>query len=448
MRVAVIGGGAAGLSAALTLLEGGADPRLFEASERAGGKIGTLEQDGFTTENGPNALASSAELAFELAGRLGLGGDVRQAGGSGVRFVWKGGRLHKAPSPGLLSTVGWARALVEPLRARAEGPDDRSLQAYLVDHLGEEAGRLGAEVMAKGVYAGDPSRLSAREAFPSLGAVARSHRSLFLGALATRRAPKDAGKSARKRTGLWSFTRGLGTLTEAIAAKLGDRLQLGTRIESLTPEAGGWTVAWEGTAAGAAAFDAVVLALPAFAAAELCVEFSPSLAVALEAFPYAPVAVVHLGLRNSALRQPADGFGLIDAEGTLTLLGCLFPASLFPGRAPAGHALLTSILGGVRQPELLDRTDGELVGLVRQDLGRALGLSAAPVYTRVVRHTRAIPQVEIGHSARVREAEGAAAAHPRLALCGAAYHGVSVDAALRDGVEAARRLLAHPGPVA
>ncbi len=444
MRVAVIGGGAAGLSAALTLQEGGADLRLFEAGDRPGGKVGSLEQDGFLTENGPNAMASSAELALELASRLGLGAEVRKAGGSGARFVWKGGRLHKAPSPGLLSTAGWTRALMEPLRARAEGPEDRSLQAYLVDHLGEEAGRLGAEVMAKGVYAGDPARLSAREAFPSLGGIAWSHRSLFLGAISSRRAARGAAKPApKKMTGLWSFSRGLGALTETLAARLGDRVTLGARVEALAPEAGGWTVGWAGPAAGSATFDAVVLALPAFAAAELCIDFSPSLAVALEAFPYAPVAVVHLGVPNAALRQPADGFGLIDAEGTLTLLGCLFPASLFPGRAPVGHALLTSMVGGARRPELLDRSDSELVDLVRDDVRRALGLSAQPVYTRVVRHARAIPQVEVGHSERVREAEGAAAAHPGLALCGAAYHGVSVDAALRDGAEAARRLLAH-----
>jgi oxygen-dependent protoporphyrinogen oxidase len=106
------------------------------------------------------------------------------------------------------------------------------------------------------------------------------------------------------------------------------------------------------------------------------------------------------------------------------------------------------MVGGARRPELLERSDGELVDLVRQDVGRALGLSAPPVYTRVVRHARAIPQVEVGHSDRVREAEGAAAAHPGLTLCGSAYHGVSVDAALRDGVEAARRVLARPGALA
>jgi oxygen-dependent protoporphyrinogen oxidase len=446
MKVAVVGGGVAGLSAALALLEGGAAPLLFEASASAGGKVATFEQSGFLTEDGPSALAAGAQRTFELASKLGLGGEVCEAGGPGSRFVWKGGRLHKAPSPGLLSALGWARALMEPLRAKAERPEDRSLQAYLVDHVGEEAGRLGAELMAKGVYAGDPAQLSARDAFPSLGGIVSKQRSLFLGALSTRRASRAASGAASpepKLKRLWSFARGLGALSGALATRLGERVKLGAPVEALSPEAGKWRVAWGGSNAGSEVFDAVVLALPAFAAAELCIDFSPSLAVALEAFTYAPVAVVHLGVSSAALSKPAEGFGLLDGDGTLSLLGTLFPASLFPGRAPEGHALLTSMVGGARQPELLDRSDGELVELIRGDLVKTLGLSAGPVYTRVVRHERAIPQYTVGHADRLREVETAVTAHPGLALCGAAYRGVSVDAALRDGAEAARRLLAH-----
>jgi protoporphyrinogen/coproporphyrinogen III oxidase len=439
VKVAVVGGGVAGLSAALALLEGGAEPRVFEASARAGGKVATFEEAGFTMEDGPNALAAAAEQTFELAQELGLGGEVREAAGPRSRFVWKGGRLHKAPSAGLLSAAGWARALTEPLRARAEGPDDRSLQAYLVAHLGEEAGRLGAELMAKGVYAGDPALLSLREAFPSLGGIASHHRSLLLGALSGGSKPpaKSPAVAKPRPKGLWSLDRGLGSLTAAMAARLGDRLSLSAPVEALAPGSGGWSVGWGGSSS---IFDAVVLALPAFAAADLCVAFSPSLAVALEAFSYAPVAVVQLGVTDGALRRPAAGFGLLDGDGTLSLLGTLFPASLFPGRAPAGHALLTSMVGGARRPELVERTDDELLELVRADLGQALGLAGPPVYTRVVRHRQAIPQVEIGHGDRVRAAE--AALPPGLSLCGAAYHGVSLDAALRGGAAAARSLLA------
>ncbi len=204
-------------------------------------------------------------------------------------------------------------------------------------------------------------------------------------------------------------------------------------MKELTPAGKGFRVDGE-------AFDAVVLALPAFAAAGLVRPFAPALAEALTALPYAPIAVVHLGVAAKALRRPAQGFGLLDGERSLSLLGTLFPAWLFPGRAPEGHALLSSLVGGARRPELVALPEDQIVKLVRDDLETALGLEGPPAYVRVVRHAQAIPQYEVGHAERVRAIEGSAAAWPALALCGAAYHGVALDACARSGLAAAARL--------
>ena len=57
MRVAVIGGGMAGLSAAHELLRRGADPVVFEAAARAGGKVGSRSEQGWLTEDGPGFIA-------------------------------------------------------------------------------------------------------------------------------------------------------------------------------------------------------------------------------------------------------------------------------------------------------------------------------------------------------------------------------------------------------
>ncbi|MHB8419482.1 MAG: protoporphyrinogen oxidase [Myxococcales bacterium] len=440
MKVAVIGGGVAGLSAALGLLEAGAEPTVFEAEPRAGGKVGSLREHGFLTENGPNALAASAASAFGLAQQLGLGGEIREAKSPAARWVFRAGRLRKAPGPGLLSPAGFARALCEPLVPGRRLEADLPLRDYLVGRLGPQAGALAAELMAGGVYAGDPARLSARDAFPSLGKLAKSHRSLVLGALSARRSrPAQNAADSRPRS-LWSFAEGLGALTSALAARLGGRLRTGAAVTALAPEGGGFRVACAG---GEAPFDAAVLALPAFAAAELVRGFAPSLAEALGAVPYAPIAVVHLGVAEAALAPPASGFGLLDGDRSLSLLGALFPAWLFPGRAPPGHALLTSLVGGARRPELVARPEGELVDLVREDLRRALGLSAPPAYARVVRHARAIPQVEVGHAERLRAIDAALGPWPGLALCGAAYRGVSVDACAADGLRAASELAAR-----
>jgi len=434
LRVAVVGGGIAGLSAALGLLDAGAEPTIFEAASRAGGKVGSCREQGFLTEDGPNALASSATTAFDLAGRVELAGEIREARRPAARWVFRRGALRRAPGRELLSASGWLRALCEPLVPGDRLEADLPLREFLARRLGAEAGGLAADLMAAGVYAGDPATLSARDAFPSLGRLATGHRSLFVGALASRSPRRPQGTTPRS---LWSFSEGLVTLADALSARLRPHLRLGVQVRALAPEGAGFRVLHD---RGDEPFEAAVLALPAFAAAEVVLGFAPRLSEALGRIHYAPVAVVHLGVPEAALGRPAQGFGLLDGDGTLSLLGTLFPAWLFPGRAPAGHALLTSMVGGARRPELVERAEGELVDLCRQDLGRVLGLSASPVYSRVVRHARAIPQVEVGHAARLQAIEQARQGWPQLALCGAAYRGVSVDACAADGLRAAREI--------
>jgi oxygen-dependent protoporphyrinogen oxidase len=155
------------------------------------------------------------------------------------------------------------------------------------------------------------------------------------------------------------------------------------------------------------------------------------------------VAVVHLGVRASDLATPAEGFGLLDGDGSLAVLGVLFLSALFPARAPAGHSLLTVLIGGSAHPERVSLAEGALVDLARDELKKVLGLKGLPVYARVVRHAEAIPRYELGHAARVASAEAACRPLPPLVLAGAAYHGVSVGRAVQGGREAARTLRAR-----
>jgi oxygen-dependent protoporphyrinogen oxidase len=232
-------------------------------------------------------------------------------------------------------------------------------------------------------------------------------------------------------------------LPAAMARELGEALRLGAKVSAVAPEGKGWHVEIDGGAGRH--FDAVVCALPSPRAADLLREVSPAAAEALSQIRYSPLAVVHLGVRLADLRVPPKGFGVLDGEGKLELLGTLFPSSLFAGRAPDDHALLTSMVGGMRRPELPGLSDDRLVALVRQDLARVLGLAGAPV-THHVRHWEAaVPQYEVGHGTHVQTAEREVAKLPPFQLAGAAYHGVSVEFALQSGSAAARRILA-PAP--
>jgi protoporphyrinogen/coproporphyrinogen III oxidase len=452
VKIAVLGGGAAGLSAGLTLRRAGVEATVFEAERMSGGKIATVEAEGFLFEAGPNSLTAQSPLAAALAYELRL--EPMPVRPPNARFVVRGGRPRRAPSLSLLSPLGALRALLEPLFAMASSKreDDESLAAFLVRHFGTETGSLLANVLASGVYAGDPERLSAAEAFPRFFALAKTGAlgSVVLGGLSrafSSRGPKKehgTDRTAPPRS-LWSLPHGLQELPAAMARALGSALRLGARVSAIVPEGPGWQVGLGDSSGGL--FDGVVCALPSPLAAELLDEVSPAASQALARIRYSPLAVVHLGVRSADLRVPARGFGVLDGEAKLNVLGTLFPSSLFAARAPADHAVLTSMVGGMRRPELARLPDDELIALVRADLGRVLGLTGTPVIHRVHRWEAAVPQYEVGHRANVEIAEREVAKLPSFQLAGAAYHGVSVELALQSGAAAAQRLLTgspHP----
>ncbi len=233
------------------------------------------------------------------------------------------------------------------------------------------------------------------------------------------------------RTGLWSLRRGLGSLPAAATEKLGARVRLGSEVTRLAPSQGGWKVDDGG-------FDAVVLAIPAAAAASLCKPFAPRFAEAVADLRAAAVTLLHLGFPQSEVPR---GFGMIDADGALHGIGTLFPSSMLPGRAPEGKALVTAICGGARHPERARLPDAELVSFVRAELLSTLGIRSEPSYLRVVRHEAAIPQYAPGHRDRVQAARTALSSLPRIELAGAAFDGVGVPDVARSGAAAAQRIL-------
>jgi len=417
MRVAVIGGGMAGLAAAHELLRGGAEPVVFEASARAGGKVASRSERGFLTEDGPNFLAQPLDALLDAAG---LRAELVTPQGPRTRFLHLDGRVFTAPGLPLLRRAGVGRALLEPLFARPLR-EDKPLRAFLIERLGRRAGSIAAAAMAAGVYAGDPDRLSARDAFPALGAMG-ARGSLLMAALRGR-APRE----------LWNLRHGLGSLPDAIAQRLGARVRLGQAVSELLPRPGGFRVQGED-------FDAVVLALPAAQAAELCRSFAPRCADELALLTAAPVTLVHLGF---ALSEAPRGFGMLDLDGSLHALGTLFLSSMLPGRAPEGQALLTAICGGGLHPERARLPDAELIAAVRADLRTTLGIRGEPSYVRIVRIDAAIPQYAPGHRDRVRAARALLADFAGLELAGASWDGVSVPAVATSGASAANRILVN-----
>ncbi len=431
-RFVIVGAGISGLATAWFLHRRGHAVDVVEAAPRPGGTIATERRDGWLAEIGPNSTLkrSGAEDALgRLIDQTGLESRMRRADPSAEkRYVLRKGRLIPLPSSPpkfittpLFSPLAKLRLLAEPFIGRAR--EEESIADFVIRRLGREFLDYAVDPFISGVYAGDPAKLSIRAAVARIHALERDYGSLIRGAVAKGRVAKQTGAP---RGTIVSFDGGMAELADGITAALPEgAVRLGSPVTGLEPAGSGWRVSYGNETIKA---DAVVVATAADAAARLVAPLSAEAAEILEAIPYAPVASAVLGFRRRDVDHALDGFGfLIPRREGVRTLGALFSSTQFPGRAPEGHALLTAFIGGTTDPGILDLDDSALRGRVLGDLSKLLGLSGAPVFERIVRWNRAIPQYTLGHLARVAAVDTALAR----------FDGLHFRANWRDGISVA-----------
>ena len=237
---------------------------------------------------------------------------------------------------------------------------------------------------------------------------------------------------------MWSFREGLRVLVDGLMAQVGDRVTTGAGVKAIRRHEGGWCL---DTDAGAMTADAVVLACPAYEQAAILDRLDPKLAEDVGGITYNRVAVVALGYRQSDCPWSPDGFGYIAPQNTRRdVLGVQWCSSIFPDRAPPGFVLWRALCGGVNRADVADWDDDTLAKAVHAEMKLAMGVRGEPVFRRIVRWPRAIPQYNVGHLARVARIESAAAAQPGLFLTGNAYRGVAMGDCAEQGELVAARV--------
>jgi oxygen-dependent protoporphyrinogen oxidase len=464
-RVAVVGGGVAGLAAAHRLVELArergtpVDVLLLEARDRLGGTIASERVGGFTIEAGPDSILTEKPWAVDLCRRIGFADRlVGTRAGERRTFVVHAGRLEPLPEGFLLlaPTDLWAlaasplfswrgklRMLLDLVLPRRTGAADESLADFVRRRLGREALERVAQPLVGGIYTADPERLSLAATMPRFVELERRHRSLILGLRGARQAVTDGGSGARYALFV-APADGMEALVAAIAERLPEGVvRTSAPVEGLAHDGGRWRLRAGGEAL---AVDALVMAAPAYTAADLLAPLDAGLAQALGGIEYASSATVTLAYRAPDL--PADalrGFGfVVPAVEGRALIACTYASRKFPHRAPEGHELLRGFIGGALRPDLLALDDAILVATVQGELRTLLGITAVPELTRVHRYPRAMPQYAVGHLERVAEIEARAAALPGLALAGGAYRGVGLPDCVRSGETAAEAVGGPP----
>jgi oxygen-dependent protoporphyrinogen oxidase len=445
VEAVVVGAGIAGLAAALELQSAGCDVFVADPSDRPGGVMRTDHRKGFVVESGPSTAIVRAPMLDFLAKRGLHGGLLRAAPASRKRFVYRGGRMVRAPdsplrivSTPLLSTRAKLRALTEPFRWRGKS-ESETVAEFIVRRFGREVSASLVGPFLTGIYAGDEEQLGAAAVFPRWVDRERRFGSLALGGLAglLRRDPE------RGLRGSYATEQGFGPFARQLAEALLEPPALGTRVARIARDGARWHVDLTSPSGDLALSAArVVVAAPAYAAADVLRGLDGEIATALEGIAYAPIVVAPVGIAVGRAREPIEGFGfLVPREEAMGLLGCLFMSQLFPGRAPAGHELLHCMVGGVRWPEAVHLPDAAIQARLDEDLSRTLGITDPPAALGFVRWPRAIPQPGRDHRARIRWLHEQLDDLPGLALAGSYVAGVSISDSLASGVAAASRAL-------
>ena len=441
-RIAIIGGGIAGLSALHFLRQRYGDRCrvvLYEQEDRLGGTIGTDRVGGFISEWGPNGFLDRVPLTLEMVSEMGADELLDPADKSaGKRYIYNRGILHEiSPSPiafmrsPLLSLRGRLRLTAEPfIRKRRDWENDESIFDFVSRRIGREAAATLVDSMVSGIFGGDSRKLSLQACFPVMRKMEYDHGSLVRAMIAKKKAAKKSGLKSSGPAGpggqLTSFKNGLYTLIEVFAQRYGDAITTGCPIMEISRTENGYRVVREGGTA--VEFDAVICAAPAFAAAAMVDRMSKSLSKLLASIPYASIAVVCLGYDRQDIAHDLDGFGFLIPRGQgKRILGSIWTSSIFSGRSPEGMVQFRTMIGGATDPGAVELSDGELLDIITDDLSPVLGLAGPPAYIRIFRYTRGIPQFVIGHPARMSQMNDLLRAFPGLSFTGNAYEGVGLN---------------------
>ena len=431
-NVAVIGGGISGLTTAFLLRRKGIEVVVFEAGERTGGNIQTVQKDGYTIEQGPNSLLKAPRLV-DLVRMLGLEDEVVPADPSAKKryILWKGKLQALGPMSfinGYFSLKTLLSLAREPFLT-SKSPAGESVAQFVSRRISPEFLDKAIDPLVSGVYAGDPNDLSMRSAFPKLYEMERDFGSLIMG---TFRRKVEKADPSFPRT--FSFRGGLSTLIHKLTAEIGqERVKCGTKVEKID-DLDGRRFGINGEE-----FDAIVISTPAWIAADLVRGRDARMAATLAGVNYPQVAVAVTGFKTKHIGKNLDGFGfLIPSKEKRPILGTLFHSAVFPGRAPEGYQLLMTFLGGVREGDQLDGlSDDDVKRTVTEQLRELLDLSGEPDMFHLKRWKRAIPQYRVGYETVMDECEQFQNANPGIYFCSNFYRGISMGDCVKNAFQTA-----------
>ena len=446
MRIAIVGGGITGLSAAWELQQRGIEFTILEASDRWGGKVITskLELNNgaqFLVEGGPDTIITRKPEAWDLANELRMLDQITNPGSetSGT-YVLDHASLYPIPvsatrfiSTPLLTLRGKLRMLAEPFQPARRDDEDESLADFVRRRLGQEALDKFIGPVLGGIYNTDPETQSIMVSSPIMREMEKDGGGLFAGALLRAfRGKKKKTKAPR----FVSFKNGLQALTDELARQLTGDLRLNARVEKITRDGNGYLIfIADGTTVRA---DGVILTALANQTSAMIKDISAEASKQLSEIRHQNIGTLSLVYRESDIPSEPVISGLMIPRREKRMIDAVtFTSRKMPERSTAGYAVVRIFIGG-GAPEMVEYADDRLIEAVQKELADLFGIHAAPQMWTAFRWQSGFPQAEVGHLKRVDEIEKLLP--PNLALAGSSYRGIAVPDCIRQGREAAEKL--------
>jgi protoporphyrinogen/coproporphyrinogen III oxidase len=455
-RIAIIGGGLSGLSAAFALEKqkgrgAGLEYIIFESSPRFGGVIQTERVDDCVVEAGPDSFLTEKSWATDFCGELGLSDQL--IGSNDVQrktYILVKGRLVTLPdglmfmiptkiAPAFFSPLfSWPtklRMIREWFYRPVHATEDSTVAEFVQRHYGREMVERLADPLLAGVYGGSADELSVRSVLPRFAEIEAKQGSLARGMIAARK--RQASGSARPL--FTSLKDGMQQMVDALLTRIpASSRRANTAVDTVQPESGKWLVVSSGRTEE---FDAVIIATPAFTAAEMLAYGNAELAAELSGIRYSSSVTAILSFDEKIRAMLPAGFGfLVPRSEGRRMLAATFVHNKFTHRAPENRALIRCFLGGTRDDGILQCSENEILRIVQRELREILGITAEPLFNRIYKWKRAMAQYGPGHGDRVERIKTVVTGLPGLALAGNAYRGIGVPDCVRSGSEAAEKV--------
>ena len=416
-KICVLGAGISGLVQALFNQEKGHSVCILDEGEKVGGVLKSKQENGYLLDFGANTFSLRKKEIQDFLTRYDVLDHAWDANLlANKRFIVRNGKLVSLPqsffsffTSSFLSPLGKLRLLAEPFIPRREEKTlEESVGCFIKRRFGQEVLSYAANPFIGGIYAAKPETLSVKHAFPSVYEKERKYGSVFRGFFKER---KNATQNSIK-TRLISFKNGMSEMPERLSQSLNQSPLLRTSIKEVRclPNEK-WNVISEKSNGNQinGIFDEIFCTLPSHRLNNInWINLNnQELLEDLTKVVHPPLSLVYLGYKRKQIRHPLDGFGFLVPEvEKFEILGTLFSSTLFPNRAPKDKILLTSFVGGERNPELCDLSEKKIIELTIRENKKFLGIDGPPDFTKVIHWKESIPLPDLTMNCRLKAAKG------------------------------------------